>query len=237
MNNSPLVWMTQAGWAVQMVLLVLIAASVIAWAVIIQKTWIFRQANSDANRFEKLFWEGGDLLTLYRQQNQSGNHDGMASLFLGAYREFAWQNRQETVSPEAMLQNAQRAMEVAFSRRMETLESQLALLATVGSVSPFIGLFGTVWGIMHSFSALGLADNVSLGMVAPGISEALIATAAGLVAAIPASAAYNHFTDMLGRLQGRYDAFCGECLNILYRNACAKEQQKKSKGTDRSQWG
>ncbi len=210
----------EASVLVQLVMLLLLVTSLFSWNVIFQKRRILSKARTEAEEFEEKFWSGGDLANLYNQVT-SGRHGnaGMAIIFEAGFKEFARLRKQESVDPMAVLEGAQRAMRVALSRETDKLELHLPFLATVGSTSPYIGLFGTVWGIMNSFRALGNVKQATISMVAPGIAEALVATAMGLFAAIPAVIAYNRFSTELERLISRYDAFSEEFANILQRQA------------------
>jgi biopolymer transport protein TolQ len=187
---------------------------------IFQKWRIMKRARIDADDFEERFWSGGDLTNLYSQVT-SGRHanSGMAIIFEAGFKEFARLRKQDSVEPMAVLEGAQRAMRVAMSREMDRLEIHLPFLATVGSTSPYVGLFGTVWGIMNSFRALGNVKQATLAMVAPGIAEALVATAMGLFAAIPAVVSYNRYSADLERLISRYGTFIEEFSSILQRQA------------------
>lgn len=209
----------QASLVVQIVIGILLAASVTSWAIIFNKRMLVRRAQRDADRFENSFWSGGDLAALYRSVQSHGSATGMESVFEFGFREFARLRSQGGVAADMVLEGSRRAMRVAQLKEIERLEHSLATLATVGSVSPYVGLFGTVWGIMSAFSGLGNVQQATLAMVAPGIAEALIATAFGLFAAIPAVVAYNRYADQVGRLELRYDAFMEELSTILQRHA------------------
>ena len=209
----------QASLVVQIVIGILLAASLTSWAIIFRKRMVVRRAQHDAERFEASFWSGGDLSSLYRSIEQRGNASGMESIFEFGFREFARQRAQGGIAADMLLEGARRSMRVAQLKEMERLEHNLATLATVGSTSPYVGLFGTVWGIMSAFSSLGNVQQATLAMVAPGISEALVTTAIGLFAAIPAVVAYNRYADQVGRLELRFDAFMEELSTILQRYA------------------
>jgi biopolymer transport protein TolQ len=210
----------EATLVVQLVMLLLLAASVVSWAVIIQKRQLLRDAKSSADAFEKEFWSGGDLTALYRRITARSEHaTGMAGIFESGFREFGRLRKQEDLTQGQIVDGARRAMLVSQMRESDRLEQNLAMLATVGSTSPYVGLFGTVWGIMNAFTALGNVQQATLAMVAPGIAEALIATAMGLFAAIPAVIAYNRYADAVGRLESRYDTFMEEFSTILSRYA------------------
>jgi biopolymer transport protein TolQ len=206
----------QASVPVQIVLALLAFASVTSWAIIFQKRMLIRRAQHEAEQFENSFWSGGDLAQLYRGIEARGGATGMASIFEFGFREFARLRQQGSVPPDQLLDGARRAMRVAQLKEVDRLEYSLA---TVGSTSPYVGLFGTVWGIMSAFASLGNVQQATLSMVAPGISEALIATAIGLFAAIPAVVAFNRFADQVGRLEVRYDGFMEEFSSILQRHA------------------
>ncbi len=202
---------------VQLVLVSLLLVSIIAWTMIFQKWRVLKRAKDEANLFERRFWSGADLVDLYKALAQRKNAQGMASIFEAGFREYAKLHKQPGMINEAVLEGAQRAMRVTLNREVERVESGLPFLATVGSTSPYVGLFGTVWGIMNSFRALGQVEQATMAMVAPGIAEALIATAMGLFAAIPAVIAYNRFSYSVERLEGRYDGFMEEFYNLLNR--------------------
>ncbi|HTY50323.1 MAG TPA: protein TolQ [Steroidobacteraceae bacterium] len=211
----------QASLPVQLVLGLLAFASLMSWAIIFNKRTVIGRARREAERFENSFWSGGDLAQLYRSVEARGGATGMSSIFELGFREFA-RLRQQTLPSDQLLEGARRSMRVAQLKEIDRLEHSLATLATVGSTSPYVGLFGTVWGIMSAFSSLGNVQQATLATVAPGISEALITTAIGLFAAIPAVVAFNRFADQVGRLEVRYDAFMEEFSTILQRHAARK---------------
>ncbi|MGC8504003.1 MAG: protein TolQ [Acidithiobacillus sp.] len=205
-----------ASWVVQSILIILLLASIASWTIIFQKWAIFRSAWKALDRFEQRFWSGGEMSQLYH--HVSGNpalEAGAGSIFCAGYEEFQRQ-RSKARSADA-LDAARRAMRVARMREVENLETNLSFLASVASVSPFIGLFGTVWGIMTAFTNIGIAQQATLATVAPPVAEALIATAAGLFAAIPAAVAYNRYLHDVDRLDARYEVFMDEFTNILHR--------------------
>ncbi len=211
-----------ASLLVKFVMLVLLLASLVSWVLIFSKRSLLKQAQNAAQVFEERFWSSEDLTTLYTRIVDRGQEpNGMESIFEAGFKEFARLSKRSGIDPRAILEGAQRSMRVALNREVEDLESNLPFLATVGSVSPYIGLFGTVWGIMNSFQALGNVHQATLAMVAPGISEALIATAMGLFAAIPAVIAYNRYASDVDRLYNRYDTFAEEFSSILQRQAHA----------------
>ncbi|MCB1878140.1 MAG: protein TolQ [Chromatiales bacterium] len=209
-----------AGPVVQVVMGMLMLASLMSWTLIFDRWRTLRRARLAADEFEDDFWSGGDLSTLYRGI-ASGKRkvNGMESIFEAGFREFIRLRKQAGVDSRAVVEGSQRAMRVALTRAMDQLESHLPFLATVGSTSPYVGLFGTVWGIMNSFQALGDVHQASIALVAPGISEALVATAMGLFAAIPAVIAYNRFAAETERLANRYDLFSEEFSSVLQRQA------------------
>lgn len=213
----------EASLIVQLVMALLLGASLASWAVILRKRALIRQARSQADSFESSFWSGGDLSALYRSiEARRSASGGMQSIFESGFREFGRLRQQAGLAPGQLLEGAQRAMRVAQLREIDRLEHNLAMLATIGSTSPYVGLFGTVWGIMNSFHSLGNVQQATLAMVAPGIAEALIATAMGLFAAIPAVIAYNRYADQVSRLELRYDTFMEEFSTILQRYATAR---------------
>ena len=212
----------QASIPVQLVLALLAFASLMSWAIIFNKRMVIRRARREADQFETSFWSGGDLAQLYRTVESRGRTTGMASIFELGFREFARLRQQGPVPVDQLLDGARRSMRVAQLKEIDRLEQSLATLASIGSTSPYVGLFGTVWGIMSAFSSLGNVQQATLAMVAPGISEALVTTAAGLFAAIPAVLAYNRYADQVGRLEVRYDAFTEEFSSILQRHAARK---------------
>lgn len=211
---------SNASLLVQLVMLALLVASVISWTMIFNKRLMLNKAKKESNEFEDRFWSLEDLTPLYTRVSQKHyKASGMEKIFEAGFREFARLRKQEKIDPEAVLEGAQRAMRVAMNKEIEVLETNLSFLATVGSTSPYIGLFGTVWGIMNSFRALGNVQHATIAMVAPGIAEALIATAMGLFAAIPAVIAYNRYSNDVERLINRYDTFTDEFASILHRYA------------------
>lgn len=209
---------------VQLVLLVLLLTSIMSWSMIYSKSRQFADAKNAANRFEDLFWSGGDVSSIYKVlRPRRSNLRGLERIFEAGFSEYGRLNKQ-TKSGDQILDGAQRAMKIALSRETDHIEANLSFLATVGSTSPYIGLFGTVWGIMNSFRALGSVQQATLAMVAPGIAEALIATAMGLFAAIPAVIAYNRFVNSADRLLNRYDNFLEEFSTLLQRQVYAHKQ-------------
>jgi len=224
-----LVW--NASFTVQLVMIILLLASIFSWYMIDNRYLYFRNANDEMYRFEERFWSGIDLSQLYREGNEKASDGsailGMESIFRAGFKEFSRLAQQPEMDSEAVIEGSRRAMRVAVMREEERLERHLAFLASVGSTSPYIGLFGTVWGIMHSFRGLANSTQATLATVAPGISEALVATAMGLFAAIPAVLAYNRFASRVEVLSNRYDTFMDEFSGILYRQAFALRSREK----------
>ena len=213
-----------ASLVVKAVMLLLLVVSVASWAVIIAKSRLLKQATGAADEFEATFWSGGDLGTMYTNIVRGDAADlGMAGIFESGFREFGRLRQQNLINAEQIVEGSRRSMRVSQLRELDRLEHHLAFLATVGSTSPYIGLFGTVWGIMNSFQSLGNVQSATLALVAPGIAEALVATAMGLFAAIPAVIAFNRYADQVGRLEVRYDTFMEEFTAILQRQAATRE--------------
>jgi biopolymer transport protein TolQ len=210
-----------ASFVVQLVMLLLLVVSVVSWTMIFRRRAALIEATQSADAFEDRFWSGGDLATLFREVTDRRESIGMAGIFQAGFNEFARLRNQPGVEPRAVVEGSQRVMRVVLSRETDDLETHLSFLATVGSTSPYIGLFGTVWGIMNAFRSLGNAQQATLSMVAPGIAEALIATAMGLFAAIPAVIAYNRYSNDVERLINRYDNFLEEFSTILQRQSHA----------------
>lgn len=228
-DTSIMALISEASLVVQLVMLILLAASVISWTMIVSKWKIIRDARSNADKFEDKFWSGTDLAALYEKVRLKRYTSGMESIFLAGFKEYVRLHRQQRVSPDAITDTALRSMKVAMTREVEALEHYLSFLATVGSTAPYIGLFGTVWGIMNSFRALGDAQQATLSAVAPGIAEALIATAMGLFAAIPAVIAYNRYSTDVERLVIRYDNFVEEFTALLQRQALTKDMDMQER--------
>ena len=220
MNDDALITLIfNASVPVQLVMLLLMAASIFSWALMYVKRGYVRQSQVEAKTFEGRFWSGINLSDLFAQLSvRQERRFGLEAIFENGFREFARARKAELDNSE-VVRSAHRAMKVSMSREIEMLENNLTFLATVGSVSPYVGLFGTVWGIMESFRALAGVQQATLAMVAPGISEALIATAMGLLAAIPAVIAYNKFTSEIDAMIIRYENFLEEFTGILQRQA------------------
>jgi biopolymer transport protein TolQ len=211
-----------ASIVVQLVLASLVLASLISWTMIFDRSRVLKRARRAADDFEQRFWSGGDLSALYRHlEKDKKGVNGLAAIFRAGFKEFVRLRKGDNGDPMAILQGAERSMRVALSREMDRLEVHLPFLATVGSTSPYVGLFGTVWGIMHAFHALGNVKQATLALVAPGISEALVATAIGLFAAIPAVIAYNRYSNQVERLNNRYEEFMEEFSTLLQRQGRA----------------
>lgn len=209
----------EATIVVQLVMLLLLAASVYAWVIVFRKRAVLREAKATLARFERESAAGDDLAKHYRTIESRGDADGIEAVFQAGLREFARLRQQGEEAPDMLLEGARRAMKAQQIKEVEHLEQHLSTLATVGSTSPYIGLFGTVWGIMNSFRGLANVKQATLAAVAPGIAEALVATAIGLFAAIPAFVAYNRFAYDVERLSNRFDTFVEEFSNILQRQA------------------
>ncbi len=227
MNEQMSLWslVANASLLVQLVMLALLLASAVSWAMIIQRSMFFTRAKKQQRQFEEEFWSGMDLAQLYRkgsEEKQNGSEKvGCEAIFRAGFKEFS-RLRQQGIDADAIMDGTQRAMRVALNREEERLDIHLPFLASVGSTSPYVGLFGTVWGIMSSFRGLANAHQATLQTVAPGISEALVATAMGLFAAIPAVLAYNRFSARADYLHGEYQIFADEFSSILHRQAHAK---------------
>jgi biopolymer transport protein TolQ len=222
MQNEMQIWqlVMEASWLVKGVMALLLLASVASWVIIFRKRQVLTKAEKEANSFEEKFWSGTDLTALH--EAITGAHrvsKGMERIFDAGFSEFLRMRQQGRMGPNAMVEGAQRSMRIALTRETEDLEHHLNFLATVGSTSPYVGLFGTVWGIMTSFQQLANVNQATIAMVAPGISEALVATAMGLFAAIPAVIAYNRYSNQVERLEVRYDNFKEEFSSILQRQA------------------
>jgi len=210
-----LLW--HASLPVQLVMLILVGISILSWTYIFSKHATLKRVSSQTRQFENDFWAGGDLTALQQSvANRREAHDALARIFDAGMTEFLKARRNQP-GADALLDGPRRAMRAAYQREMDVLESRLNFLASAGSVSPYIGLLGTVWGIMHAFIGLSTMQQATLASVAPGIAEALIATAIGLFAAIPAVVAYNRYTTDIDRLSTRFDSFIDEFLNILQR--------------------
>jgi len=229
-DMSLLSLVARASFTVQLVMFILLSASVLSWVIIYLKYDVLKNAREKAMRFEDQFWSGINLADLFaRVKKNEGQQSGMSRIFIAGFSEFI-RVRKHTSNAEMMLSSVQRSMKVALAREEERLDAHLSMLATIGSISPYIGLFGTVWGIMRSFTALGSVQHASLAMVAPGIAEALIATAMGLFAAIPAVIAYNRYAERVDRLSISYENFAEEFATILQRQSHASQSDESHQG-------
>jgi len=208
---------SQSSLPVQLVLLVLLVFSFLSWVIIIRKYSQTKTAMETAEQFEERFWSGGDLAQLFREVSGRGGAGGIENIFESGFREFARQRQRRTHDVRSVVEGTERAMQVTTTREIGLLERNLEFLANVGSISPYVGLFGTVWGIMGAFQGLGEMKDVTIAVVAPHISEALIATAMGLFAAIPAQWAYNRYANKVERIASRYDVFQEEFSSVLQR--------------------
>ena len=214
---------TEASFVVQFVMLILFTASLVSWTFIFSKRKELNRSIEITDEFEEQFWSGVSLSELDRKlAAKDFEPEGIEKIFLAGYKEFSRMRLSGNVEPAVQVESAQRVMRIELLRELDRLDEHLAFLATVGSTSPYVGLFGTVWGIMNSFMALGNVKQATLAQVAPGIAEALIATAIGLFAAIPAVIAYNRFSTRLDRLTGRYELFVEEFIVLLQRQAHSK---------------
>ncbi|MCH7816513.1 MAG: protein TolQ [Proteobacteria bacterium] len=218
---NPLQLVLDASPAVLFVYLILMLSSVVSWVMIVQRWLVLSSANRGVESFEQRFWSGMDLSQLYKEGSQMQKENmqvvGMENLFRAGFREFMRLRQQGSVDKEAIMEGAQRAMRVAYAREEAKLDKHLSFLATVGSVAPYVGLFGTVIGIMNSFLGLANQAQATLQVVAPGIAEALLATAMGLFAAIPAVVAYNRYSSTVDSITGSYITFSDEFSSILHR--------------------
>jgi len=216
-----LIW--NASVIVQLVMALLIIVSFMSWYFIFRKYFTIRQAESQTGQFERDFWSGSDLNALYQSAVNNRHATGsLERIFEAGFREFLKLRNQRATDPGMLVDGARRAMRATYQREMDRLESHLSFLASAGSVSPYVGLLGTVWGIMHAFRGLANVQQATLAAVAPGIAEALVATAIGLFAAIPAVVAYNRFSHDVDRIAVRVESFMEEFSNILQRQAHAR---------------
>jgi len=217
-EHSVVELLLHASLVVQLVMALLMGASVVSWAIIFRKSRLLAEARGATDRFAEQFWSGGDLATLFKSL-EAGAPTGMAGIFVSGFREFSRLKSQLGLAGAQLLDGSRRAMKVAQLKEIDRLEQNLSTLATIGSTSPYVGLFGTVWGILSAFQGLGDVQQATLAVVAPSIAEALIATAMGLFAAIPAVVAYNRYADQVGRLELLHDTFMEEFSTILQRHA------------------
>ena len=221
----------QASWVVQLVMLILVAASVASWATIFRKAQMLKRVRQLNEDFEQDFWSGSSLNDLYSSATQNAKTGGpMERIFASGMREYK-KLRERHISNSAMLMDGtRRAMRASFQREMDVIDSGLSFLGTVGSITPYIGLFGTVWGVMHAFTGFASMEQITLATVAPGIAEALVATAMGLFAAIPAVAAYNRYANTIDRIASSQETFMEEFTNILQRNVGAPAASATASG-------
>jgi biopolymer transport protein TolQ len=226
-NQSLWIYFADAGLVVKSVMLLLFAASIVSWTFIVERTLLLKKIKQSLTQFDELFWSGRDLTNIYAEMEAAGDDRGIAKIFRAGFKEFIRLQKQGDERP-IIMEGVSRAMRVAAAREIEQLETHLPFLASVGSTSPYIGLFGTVWGIMTAFHALGNVQQATISMVAPGISEALIATAMGLFAAIPAVLAYNRFTTEVDRVVHQYTTFQEEFSSILHRQV--RQIQSRGQG-------
>ena len=224
-NMSFINLILNASLIVQMVMLILVIASIASWSIIFNKNKLVKRIKSASDDFESNFWAGGDLASLYQSSKRNDNlKEGIASIFNAGFESFNRLSSKQTNNRDKMVEECSRAMRIVQMREVDKLEQSLATLASIGSISPYVGLFGTVIGIMNSFRALSGVQSATLAMVAPGIAEALVATAMGLFAAIPAVVAYNRFADSVTRLEIRYDSFSEEFTSILQKHEIFKNE-------------
>ncbi|MAC91559.1 MAG: protein TolQ [Woeseiaceae bacterium] len=224
-NMSFINLILNASLIVQMVMLILVIASIASWSIIFNKNKLVKRIKSASDDFESNFWAGGDLASLYQSSKRNDNlKEGIASIFNAGFESFNRLSSKQTNNRDKMVEECSRAMRIVQMREVDKLEQSLATLASIGSISPYVGLFGTVIGIMNSFRALSGVQSATLAMVAPGIAEALVATAMGLFAAIPAVVAYNKFADSVTRLEIRYDSFSEEFTSILQKHELFKNE-------------
>lgn len=217
----------EASLLVQGVMVLLVLASIASWMVIFRKRQMLTRARKRALAFEEVFWSGADLSKLYdKVAGDQAGREGLEAIFQSGFREFTRLREEQHLNPETLFNGSQRAMRVTLTREVERLDQHLSFLATVGSVSPYVGLFGTVWGIMNSFRGLAGAQQATIAMVAPGISEALIATAMGLFAAIPAVIAFNKYSSEVEQLEMHFDNFKEEFGSVLHRQARKLQEQR-----------
>ncbi|MDO4593225.1 MAG: protein TolQ [Comamonadaceae bacterium] len=221
----------QASWVVQLVMLILVAASVASWATIFRKAQTLKQMRSLNEAFEQDFWSGQSLNDLYNSATQNAKYGGsMERIFASGMREYKKLRERRITDSGTLMDGTRRAMRASFQREMDEIESGLSFLGTVGSITPYIGLFGTVWGVMHAFTGFANMEQITLATVAPGIAEALVATAMGLFAAIPAVAAYNRYANTIDRLASSQETFMEEFTNILQRNVSGPTASSTASG-------
>lgn len=224
-DQSLLSLLLNASFIVQFVMVLLLIASIISWMLIFKKSAHIKRLENDATDFEDDFWSVGDMSRLHKNWGGSDEKsEGMAAIFVAGYREYARMANKDDVARSEIIDSVHRAMRVVLNREIDEIQNHLPFLATVGSTAPYVGLFGTVWGIMNSFRSLGAMKQVTIATVAPGISEALVATAMGLFAAIPAVIAYNRLATSADRLASKYEIFVEEFLSIVNRQIVSKRK-------------
>lgn len=228
-NHSFFGFILASGPMVKLVLALLLIASLISWTIIFQRGLLYRRLRRASQQFENKFWSDNEMSKLYTGIAKQAEHggSGMAMIFEAGFKEYV-RNKQQGLSPEKNLESIERAMAISYTKEQDKLDQHLPILATIGSTSPYVGLFGTVWGIMTAFQALGQAQQATIAMVAPGIAEALIATAIGLFTAIPAVVAYNRYIHSAERLGNAYAAFKEEFIGIIYRKLYLTNEQPGS---------
>lgn len=221
----------QASWVVQLVMLILVVASVASWATIFRKSQALKQVRQLNESFEQDFWSGQSLNDLYNSATQNAKLGGpMERIFASGMREYKKLRERRINDSGTLMDGTRRAMRASFQREMDEVESGLSFLGTVGSVSPYVGLFGTVWGVMHAFTGFANMEQITLATVAPGIAEALVATAMGLFAAIPAVTAYNRYANSIDRIANGQETFMEEFTNILQRNVSGPSASATASG-------
>jgi len=221
----------QASWVVQLVMLILVVASVASWATIFRKAQALKQVRQLNESFEQDFWSGQSLNDLYSSATQNAKQGGpMERIFASGMREYKKLRERRINDSGTLMDGTRRAMRASFQREMDEVESGLSFLGTVGSVSPYVGLFGTVWGVMHAFTGFANMEQITLATVAPGIAEALVATAMGLFAAIPAVTAYNRYANHIDRIANGQETFMEEFTNILQRNVSGPSASATASG-------
>ncbi len=219
----------QASWVVQLVMLILVAGSVASWATIFRKAMALKRVRRLNEEFEEDFWSGNSLNDLYTRATQNAKSGGpMERIFASGMREYRKLRERQIHDAHTLMDGTRRAMRASFQRELDQVEAGLSFLGTVGSVSPYIGLFGTVWGVMHAFTGFASMEQLTLATVAPGIAEALVATAMGLFAAIPAVTAYNRYANHIDRIANAQETFVEEFSNILQRNISSPAQASAS---------
>ena len=232
MNNqemSILSLIVQASWVVQLVMLILVVASIASWAMIFRKMQTLNKVRAQNEEFEQSFWSGTSLSDLYVSAMQNAKNGGpMERIFASGMREYQKLRERRITNADTLMDGTRRAMRASFQREMDEVESGLPFLGTVGSVAPYVGLFGTVWGVMHAFTGFANMEQITLATVAPGIAEALVATAMGLFAAIPAVTAYNRYAHKIDRVASSQETFIEEFSNILQRNVSGVSQSTAS---------